>query len=157
MKLSKPTIWFRGRAAFFFVVLLAAACDKPDQEIVLRQIRDVVVDASSDPTLKANAIFFNPNRVRGRLRKIAVEIYVNGKKAASVNQKMKTKIPANAEFTVPIEVQLALKELGFMDTLLGVFGGKTFEIEYKGSLRLSYHGLPVRVPVDYKDKVRIRF
>jgi hypothetical protein len=117
----------------------------------------VVVDASSDPTLKANAIFFNPNRVRGRLKKIDVEIFVNGKKAASVNQKMTTKIPANAEFTVPIEVQLALKELGFMDTLLGVFGGKKFEIQYKGSLRLSYHGLPVRVPVDYKDEVRIRF
>lgn len=157
IKLLRPTVPFRGWAAFIFVALLATGCDKPDQDIVLRQIRDVVVDASSDPTLKANAIFFNPNRVRGRLKKIDVEIFVDGKKAASVNQKMKTVIPANAEFTVPIQVQLALKELGFMDTLLGVFGGKTFEIHYKGSLRLTYHGLPIKVPVDYKDEVRIRF
>lgn len=148
---------FRRWAAFIFVAWLAAGCEKPDQDIVLRQIRDVVVDASSDPMLKANAVFFNPNRIRGRLKRIDVEIFIDGKKAASVDQQLKTRIPANAEFTVPIEVHLAMKELGFMDTLFGVIGGKRFEIHYKGSLRLTYHGLPFNVPVDYKDNVRIRF
>jgi len=132
-------------------------CQKPDQEIVLRRIRDVVVDASSEPTLKANAIFFNPNKVRGRLKKIKVDIFVNGKKAASVDQDLKTIIPSQAEFTVPLQVQLALKELGFMDTLLGVLGGKKFDVRYEGHLRLSYRGVPIRVPVDYKDEVRLRF
>lgn len=146
-----------GTVAFIFLLLLGAACAKPDQDIVLRQIKDVVVDASSEPMLKANAVFYNPNRVRGRLKKIDVEIFVNGKKAASVDQKLKTVIPAAAEFTVPIEVKLALKELGFMDTLFGMIGGKTFQIHYKGSLNLSYHGLPLHVPVDYKDEARIRF
>ncbi|HEX8039484.1 MAG TPA: LEA type 2 family protein [Chryseosolibacter sp.] len=147
----------RGIIAFIFLLLLSAGCGKPDQDIALRKIKDVVVDASSEPMLKANAVFYNPNRVRGRLKKIDVEIYVNGKKAASVDQKLKTVIPAAAEFTVPIEVKLALKELGFMDTLFGMIGGKTFQIHYKGSLNLSYHGLPVHVPVDYQDDVRIRF
>ena len=95
--------------------------------------------------------------MRGRLKKIDVDIFVNGKKAASVDQDLKTIIPANSEFTVPIEVKLAIKELGFMDTLLGVIGGKTFEVRYEGSLKLSYHGFPIQVPVRYKDDVRIRF
>jgi hypothetical protein len=146
-----------GWPGCMLIFLLVAGCKMPDQDIVLRQVRDVVVDASSDPTLKANAIFFNPNHVRGRLRRINVEIFVNGKKAGSVDQRLKTAIPANNEFTVPIEVNLAIKELGLMDTLLGMIGGKTFEIHYKGSLRLSYHGLPINIPVDYKDEVRIRF
>lgn len=134
-----------------------AGCRKPDQDIVLRQIRDVVVDASSDPMLKANAIFYNPNKVRGRLRKIDVEIFVNGKKAASVDQSLKMSIPAQAEFTVPLEVKLAMKELGLMDTIFGMIGGKTFEVHYKGSLKLSYRGVPINVPVNYKDDVRLRF
>ena len=144
---------------FLFVLLLLTvqACQKPDQEIVLRQIRDVVVDASSEPMLKANAIFFNPNDVRGRLKKIDVEIFVDGKRAASVDQEMKTSIPAQSEFTVPLEVKLAIKELGIMDTLFGMIGGKTFKIHYKGSLKLSYRGLPITVPVDYKDEVKMRF
>lgn len=142
---------------FALLLFLLSGCKKPDQDIVLRQIRDVVVDASSEPMLRANAIFYNPNTVRGRLKKIDIEIFVNGKKAASVDQSLKTAIPAAAEFTVPLEVKLAIAELGLMDTIFGMIGGKTFDIHYKGSLRLSYHGFPINVPVDYKDEVKLSF
>ena len=138
-------------------LLMLSGCQRPKEDIVLRNIRDVVMDASSEPTLKANAIFYNPNNVRGRLKKIDVEIFVNGKKAASVNQDLKTAIPAGAEFTVPLEVKLALKEMGVLDTIFGMIGGKTFDIHYKGSLGLTYRGLPIKVPVDYKDEVRLSF
>jgi hypothetical protein len=30
------------------------------------------------------------------------------------------------------------------------------EVHYKGALKLNYRGMPIRVPVDYKDEVRIR-
>jgi LEA14-like dessication related protein len=140
-----------------FVVVALSGCQRPKEDIVLRQIKDVVVDASSDPMLKANAIFYNPNSMRGKLKKIKVDVFLNGKKAASVDQELKTVIPANDEFTVPIEVKLAIKELGFMDTLFGMIGGKTFEVRYEGALKLSYHGVPINVPVNYKDEIKIRF
>lgn len=149
----KRSIAFTGSV----LLLLAVSCKRPSEDIVLRRITDVVVDASSDPMLKANALFYNPNDVRGRLKKIKVDIYINGKKAGEVDQDLKTKIPAKDEFTVPIEVKLSIRELGFLNTVLGVIGGKKFEVRYKGFLRLSYHGLPVKVPVDYTDDVRIRF
>ena len=144
-------------AVLTLILLFLAGCKKPDQDIVLRHIKDVVVDASTEPMLKANAVFYNPNNVRGRLKKIDIEIFVNGKKAASVDQSLKTSIPAASEFTVPLEVNLAIKELGVMDTIFGMIGGKTFDIHYKGFLRLTYHGLPIKVPVDYHDDVRLRF
>ena len=140
-----------GLALIFF------QCQKPDQDIVLRRIKDVVVDANTDPTLKANAIFFNPNKVRGKLKEINVQIFVNGKKTGHVDQKLHTVIPSQGEFTVPIEVNLAMKELGFMDTIFGLLGGKKFDVKYEGFLKLSYHGVPIKVPVDYKDEVRISF
>lgn len=142
------------------LMILSAAlfsCQKPDQDIVLRKVQDVVVDASSDPLLKANAVFFNPNNVRGKIKKIQVDIFVNGKKAGSVDQDFKLLIPAKSEFTVPLEVKLAVKELGFFDTVLGMLGGKKFEVRYAGFLKLNYRGIPIKVPVDYKDDVKIRF
>ena len=141
---------------FSFVAVLYG-CNTDYEEVKLRQIRDVVVDANTEPRLRATAIFFNPNNKQGKLRKIDVDIYVNGKKAGKIDQKLRTVIPANGEFTVPLEVQLAMKELGFFDTLLGVLGGKKFEVRYEGSLKLTYHGIPFRVPVKYKDEVRVRF
>jgi LEA14-like dessication related protein len=140
-----------------FVLFVGGACQGPKEKIVLRHIRDVVVDATTEPLLKANAVFYNPNDMRGKLKRINVEVFVDGKKAAIVNQKLKTQIPANGEFIVPLEVKLSIKELGFMDTLLGVIGGKKFEVRYEGSLKLAYRGIPINVPVHYKDEVRIRF
>lgn len=128
----------------------------PKEEIKLRQVKDVVVDASSEPKLKAEAIFYNPNKVRMKLKKIKVDIFVNGKKSGEVDQDLKTIIPAQGEFSVPLEVKLALKEMGLLDTIFGMIGGKTFQVEYKGYLKINYQGVPVRVPVNYKDEVKIR-
>ena len=137
-------------------LFLFNACKRPEEDIVLRQIRNVSLDASADPILTANAIFYNPNNMRGKLKKIDIEIFVNGKKAGTVNQHLKTVIPSRSEFTIPIEVKLSLKEQGFLDTVLGLIGGRKFEVHYTGSLKLNYRGFPVHVPVDYKDDIRIR-
>lgn len=157
VKILSASRLYKNISWILLLFIVAAGCKRPKEDIVLRQIKDIVVDATTDPMLKANAIFYNPNAIRGKLKRINVDIFVDGKKAASVNQELKTAIPANSEFSVPIEVKLAIRELGFMDTLLGMVGGKKFEVRYEGSLKLSYHGFPINVPVSYKDEVRIRF
>jgi LEA14-like dessication related protein len=146
-----------GLALITIVFTLLTACQKPNERIVLREIREVVLDADTDPTLRANAIFYNPNDMHGRLKRIDVVIFVNGKRAAHVDQRLKTIIPAKGEFKVPLEVKLSIKELGFMDTLLGVLGGKKFEVRYEGKLKLTYRGVPFSVPVNYKDELSVRF
>ena len=139
----------------FFALQVLTGCG-PKEQVVLKQIKDVVIDGTTEPRLKAQAVFYNPNNMKMKLKKINVEIFVNGKKAALVNQNLKTQIPARDNFTVPLEVTLAMKELGILDTLFGMIGGKKFEVQYKGYLKLSYHGIPIRVPVDYKDEIRVK-
>ena len=150
---------YSGWLLFFFLLICISmsACKAPEEEVVLRKIKDVVVDGSSEPKLKAQAVFYNPNHHHGKLKRIEVDIFVNGKKAGEVDQKMKIDIPGRDEFTVPLEVKLAAKEFGFLDTLLGFIGGKKFNVHYKGFIKVSYHGLPLKVPVDYKDEVRVKF
>ncbi len=142
------------------VVMIAGflqSCATPKEKIVLRQIKDVVADATSDPKLKGQAVFYNPNPQSGKLKSINVDIYVNEKKVGTVDQTMKIKIPAKGEFIVPLEVNLKMKELGFMDTLFGMLGGKKFDVRYEGYLKVNYRGVPIKVPVHYKDEVRVRF
>lgn len=139
------------------MLILFGACKSPDEDIVFKHVKDVVADASSDPLLKAEAVFFNPNNVGGKLRNIDVEIFVNGKKAGHVDKDYKIRIPANGEFSVPLEVKLNMKELGTMQTLLGLIGGKKFDIEYVGKLGVTYRGLPLRIPVKHKSQIRVSF
>src|SRR4051812_5221936 len=77
---------------FAFAFLTGSlACCSPREKVVLKQIRDVVVDANVDPRLKAQAVFFNPNKDHGKLKRIKVDIFVNEKKVGMVDQKMKIK------------------------------------------------------------------
>ncbi|MBL7844007.1 MAG: LEA type 2 family protein [Cyclobacteriaceae bacterium] len=139
----------------FILFLVIPGC-KPKEDVQLRQIKDVIVDATSEPLLKANAILYNPNNIRMMVKKIDMEVFVDGKKAAVIDQQMKLKVPAQAEFTVPLEVKLNMKEIGLLDAVFAVIGGKKFQIHYKGTIRLQYKGVPFSVPVNHKEEIRIR-
>ncbi|MBX2964797.1 MAG: LEA type 2 family protein [Cyclobacteriaceae bacterium] len=141
---------------FMVLLLLMQVSCKPKEEVQLRHIRDIIVDATSDPLLRANAILYNPNNIRMTVKKIDMEVFVDGKKAAIIDQQMKIKVPAQAEFTVPLEVKLNIKEIGLLDAVFAVIGGKRMQIHYKGTIRLQYKGVPFNVPVNYKEEVRIR-
>ena len=147
----------RAIAVLMLLVIFFQGCSGPKERIVLKQIKDVVADASSDPKLKAQAVFYNPNPERGKLKAINVDIYINEKKVGRVDQEMKIVIPSKGEFTVPLEVSLNMKELGFMDTVFGMLGGKKFDVRYEGYLKVTYHGFPIKVPVKYKDQIRVSF
>ncbi len=123
---------------------------------MLRNVRDIVIDANTEPTLKAQAILYNPNNIRIKLREVEIDVYVNGKKSGRIDQELKMMIPAEAEFTVPLEVKLNMKELGLLDTIFGMIGGKKLKVEYKGSISVTYKGLPIRVPVNHQSEVRFK-
>ncbi len=138
------------------LLILIGSC-KPKEDIVLRNVRDIIIDANTEPTLKAKAILYNPNNIRIKLRNMAIDVYVNGKKSGRIDQELKMMIPAEAEFIVPLEVKLNMKELGLLDTIFGMIGGKKLKVEYKGSISVTYKGLPIRVPVNHQSEVRFSF
>jgi LEA14-like dessication related protein len=143
---------------FFFLVLLFASACVPEEEVVLRSIKNEKLETAEDGNqiLKADAIFYNPNNVRMKLKELNIEVFVNGKKAAHADQKFNSLIKAKSEFTVPLEIKLSLKELGLLDTILSFLGGKKYEIQFKGHLRIKVHGFTFKVPVDHKEELKMR-
>ncbi len=67
-----------------------------------------------------------------KLKEIDVEIFVDGKKSALAKQKFNSLIKPRSEFTVPLEIQLSLKDIGLLDTLFSLLGGKQYEIHFLG-------------------------
>lgn len=151
---SNFKIFFSG---FLLVTSLLFTSCLPKEDIVLRQIKSVVGDISDEPTLKAQVVFFNPNPQRGTLKRIEADVFVAGKKAAVVDQKVNIKVPANSEFTLPLELKINLKEQGMISTLLGLVGAKKIKVRYKGYVLVVYKGIPVKVPIDREEEVRLKF
>ena len=132
-----------------------SAC-APKEPVVLREVQITKLTTGKDgnPLLGANAILFNPNKGSLRLREIDLEILLNGKSSAHIDQKLNAQIKGNAEFTIPLEVQLHLKEAGLLDTILSIFGGKKYEIQFVGKLKITVGGFPVLIPIDHKDEIK---
>ncbi len=141
----------------FFLMLALWAC-VPKEQVVFKSIKNLVVDGGGggEPTLKGEAVFFNPNKIQTTLKEIKVEVLVDGKKAAVVDQAMDLVIPRQSDFTVPIEAKLSLQEIGLLDAVIGFFGGKTYQVQFVGYVRVKVHGVVLKVPVKYNEEVKLR-
>lgn len=148
MRLNSWWIW---------ILSLLVGC-VPKEQVELRAIENVEIVPGNgiDPILKAEARFYNPNQIRMKVKEIQIDVFIDGKKSARIDQKLKSVIRSKSEFTLPLEVQISLKEIGLMDALRGLFGGKKYELHYVGHIKVGVKGFPMRIPVDYKREVRLR-
>jgi len=139
------------------IVLLAFSC-VPKEQVVFKGVKNIAVKEGSgtDAVITADAYFFNPNDVKMKLKEINVDVMINGKPSAHVKQHIKLAIPANGDFQVPLTANLSLKELGLLDTILNLLGGKKYEVEYLGFIRIAVHGVTIKVPVKYKEEIRLK-
>jgi LEA14-like dessication related protein len=136
--------------------LLVSSC-LPKEQVVFKSVKNLSLDATDgDPVLKGEAVFFNPNKIQTKLKEINVDVLVDGKKTASVDQKMDVLVPGKSDFTVPIEAKLSLQEIGLLDAVIGFFGGKTYKVQFTGYLRVAVHGVTVKVPVKYNEEVKLK-
>lgn len=144
-------------SSFVFVLILHSSCTRLEQEPEFRRIDNLAVAKSSgsDVMLKGDAIFYNPNKVMVKLKKINIDVEFGGKSIGAINQALNTKIPAQAEFTVPLEASFDISSVGLLSGLLSIFGGKKVEVHYKGTIQVSVYGIPTTVPVDYTEELKL--
>lgn len=149
-----------NRITCFLIVSLAALAFScaPKEQVVFKSINNLLLDGDvgGSPLLKGDALFFNPNKIQTRLKEIKVEVTVDGKKAAEVDQLMDLVIPKQSEFTVPIQAKLALKDMGLLDAVIGFFGGKSYQVQFVGYIRIVKHGITIKVPVKYNQEIKLR-
>lgn len=141
---------------FFLAVVLLGSC-RPKEPVVLREvhIRNVTMGGDGkSAVLTADAVLYNPNKGSLRLKAIDLDILVNDKPSARIDQKLNAQIKSVSTFTVPLEVQLNLNEVGLLDTILGLFGGKKHTIRFTGTIKISVSGFPVKIPIDHRDEIR---
>ena len=144
---------------FFLIILGAFSCKQPDKEPEFKHVQNIQVKkfTGEEVLLNAEAVFYNPNDMRMKLRGVDVDLYVEGKKVGNIEQDTNMPVLPMSEFTVPFDATFNLKEVGAMNTLLNVMlGGKKLMVRYDGFIKVTVNGLPFRVKVDYENEVRFR-
>jgi hypothetical protein len=147
---------FMNKLLIMVLFLVVTSC-LPKEDLQFKKVRNIVLTASgTTPLLQGDLLLFNPNDKRMKLKKLDLVVMLNGKEAGVVDQKLRQEIPAKDEFIVPIEVVVSLKEMGLLDAISSILGGKKNIVRIKGKIRGSVNGMTISVPVDYTEEIRIK-
>ena len=132
---------------------------KFEQDIVFREIDNVVVQNIVDGkvNLTADAEFFNPNDISGKLKAINLVISLEDRELARITQTNSFKIEKESNFTIPIEVQFSMEEVqsSLLSNILNIVRGNKIRLHFKGDIKVSTWGVTQKVPVDYYQEVKL--
>jgi LEA14-like dessication related protein len=122
--------------------------------VQLRDVRNFTLAVGKSQALSGDAVFFNPNSTRMKLREVKVDVFLDGNKSAFVDQRTRVVAKPNSEFTIPVTLQLS-EGVTISGLLLDVLRGKRYQVHYKGYLKVNVNGLPVRVPIDHTEELKL--
>ncbi len=114
--------------------------EKPEykalENITIEEINNKVI------TVSAEALYFNPNHIGGSVKKIDIDLYMDGVKLSKVNTQS-FEINSQENFRVPLKAQIPHSKLfgtsgkQILGNLLNAALNKTVKINYKGAITLD--------------------
>ena len=109
-------------------------------------------------TLKADALFKNPNAIGGKLWTDEIIVYINGNKMATVSTKA-FDVPRKDEFTIPLVTRIAADSVlsnKNLSSILGSLLSQKLEVQYKGDIKYKVFGFSHKYAVDKTENIKIK-
>ncbi|WPP48536.1 LEA type 2 family protein [Catalinimonas niigatensis] len=155
-------LWKQYSSKFFLWIMVltvaATACTTPEAPD-FNGVKNFKVDVQglSKAQINGDAVFFNPNKQKIKIRQVDVSVFVEGDKVKDISQEFDITAMPNSEFIVPIDVSLSLADLNMnlLSTALSMLNGNKKKVRFEGKARVTVNGLPFRVPFEHEDEVKI--
>lgn len=133
------------------LTLLLNSCSGPKQ-LEYREFKNFTIEKPGfvSTALKMDLIYFNPNNFGLELNHTDLDIFINNNYLGKATQLVQVAIPRRAEFTIPITMDVDMKNLlknGFV-TLLN----SEVLIKVTGTLRVGKLNVYKTFPVNYEGK-----
>ena len=135
--------------AFILVIIIATSCQSP-KELVYRDFKNVQIENAgfAATRLKVDLIYYNPNNFGLQLRYTDLDIYVDNNYLGHSSQDHQITISKLAEFTLPLQVDVDMKNL-LKNSLASVLG-KEVLVKITGTVKLGKANVYKTFPVNYE-------
>ncbi|MBV7270224.1 LEA type 2 family protein [Winogradskyella luteola] len=143
--------------SLFFTLLFNCTVTEQPKFLGLENIK-VVNSNIRSITLKADALFANPNDVGGVLKTDDLKVYVNDTEVATVVSDEFT-VPSKQNFTIPLIVAVATDSIIDKKSLGGLLGSlisQKLKVQYKGDIKYKVLGYSSTYAVDETQDVKIK-
>ncbi|MEM6526468.1 MAG: LEA type 2 family protein [Bacteroidota bacterium] len=143
---------------FIVILAFAVSCKNVDKAPEFRRVGNVKVAKvdGKEALLKGDAFFYNPNKASMFLKRVDIDVFLEEKRIGAINQSLKMKVEGESEFKVPVDATFKVSDVGLLNGIMSLLGGKKMTVRYAGKVKLRIYGVPVTVPVDYEDEIKLR-
>ncbi len=133
---------------FSFFLLIMTSCREP-KDLVFRDFKNIsLTDVNfSTAKLTMDLVYYNPNNFSLELNKTDLDIFVNNNFLGKSLQDIQVKIPKRQEFTVPLKVDVDMKNL--LKNGLNTLFNKEVSIRFLGKVKVGKAGVMKNFNVDY--------
>lgn len=150
-----------NRVLIFFVLIAAglSSCHKPESP-QFKHVENVVVELESlsSANLHADAVLYNPNKNTVTIKGADIEIMMEDKVIAILDEDYNIKAMGNEDFIIPLDVKIRLKDLNLnaIGSAFGLTGDGGQKIRYLGKIKVKAYGVPFSVKIDHTEKINIK-
>ena len=128
--------------------LFMSGCQKP-KDLVFKSVQNISLDNLSfnNATLKMELVYYNPNTFGLELNRTDFDIFVNNNLLGHSLQDLQLKVPSRKDFTVPLQVDLDMKNLlknGIMALM-----NKEVQVRVLGKAKIGKAGVYKSFNIDY--------
>lgn len=112
-------------------------------------------------TLKANALFENPNHLKGKISIDDIHVFVDNIDMGIVSSQ-EFNVPAKGKFKIPIEGTFSLSKIyednkkGILGSVLKIIQTDSLLIQYKGNIKYHLRGFSFPYKIDKSQKVSLK-
>lgn len=112
-------------------------------------------------TIKADALIHNPNAIGGKIGTTSIEVFVNDSSIGMVDHLEVSKLSANEDSMIPIEMRFEPKEfrknfLGKLVKAIDILTNKQMNIHLKGDIGVVVGQKQFSLPLDFEKDVPVK-
>jgi len=134
---------------FAVIFVFLTGCREP-QDLQFRSVKNLSVDdlGFNQSTLNAELVYYNPNNFGLELKRTDLAIYVDSTLLGHSVQDFQVKIPKREEFTLPLKINLDMKNL--LKNSLFMLLNKEISLHLVGKVKVGKAGVFKSFPIDYR-------
>lgn len=139
------------------LIYFLAGCTPEPVEFKAIKNANILSSNTNFAHVKADALFYNPNKAGGTLKKVDIEVFYKDQQVAKVSEDSSAKVKGKEEFIIPLDINLDLKKVqeNWLGNLIRILQDKSIELHFRGAVKIRIHGITHSIPVDYKEKIKL--
>jgi len=141
---------------FISTIIAFTSCYNAD-DVEFVGIENTKVTGTDGQFVKVSidAILFNPNKVKGKVKSVDIVVLYNNIGVAQVRQMGVAHVKANSKFSIPLEMAVDMQKINtdLLSNLSSIFSNKGIKLHFVGDVKVSIHGIAYKVPIDHIESI----